>query len=195
MNRRVAAVCVMAVLAGCASMAPRLQAPGPVQVGTLQLTAGERWNVLPNSWYSFLRKDAQIWTRDGDRLDRLLIIPAVPDGEPLFAESSKGIALPRFKADMLPDELTQLAESSLVKLFGEGSAVVKASRLRPMKFGERRGVTFELAATLTDGPAYRGLVGAFIADRQLSMLIFIAAEPYYYDRNRPAAESIIASLR
>lgn len=195
MNGRAAALFVMAVLAGCASMAPQLQKPGPVQVGSLRLTSAEGWNVLPASAMYFLRKGSQAWTRDGALLDRLLIIPAVPDGEPLFKEPDKAIALPRFKADMLPDELAQFTESSLVKLFGEGSAVVKASHLRPVKFGERCGVGFDLEATSTDGPAYRGMAGALIADRQLNMVIFMAAEPYYFERNRAAAEQIIASVR
>ena len=46
----------------------------------------------------------------------------------------------------------------------------------------------------TNGPAYRGMAGAFIADQQLNLVIVIAAEPYCYDKNRPAAEKIIASV-
>ena len=57
------------------------------------------------------------------------------------------------------------------------------------------GFRFDLAATLTEGPGYRGTAGAFIANRQLHMVLFVAADPHYFDRNRAAAEGVIASAR
>ncbi len=128
-------------------------------------------------------------------MDRLLIIPAVPEGEPLFKEPDKAIALPRFKADMLPDEIAQFTESSIVKLLGERDTVVKSSNLRPTHFGEQRGILFDLLATPSDGPVYRGMAGAFIAGKQLNMVMFIAADPYYFEKHKSAAETLIASAR
>jgi len=181
------------VLTGCVSI--KLQQPGPVKVGGLEVTPQESWNILPASLTPFARPESQVWTRDGVLLDRLIIIPGVPDGEPLFKEPDKAIVLPRFKRDMLPDEIVQLTESSLVKLLGEGDTVVKSANLRPSRFGEQRGVAFDLTATLTEGPVYRGVVGAFVAAERLNMILFMAAEPYYFDKHHAAAEGIIASAR
>lgn len=193
MKTRWLALAAAALLAACVSIT--LQKPGTVRVGALQVTAQDSWNVLPAAMTPFARKGAQVWTRDGVLLDRLMIIPSVPEGEPLFSEPDKAIALPRFKADMLPDEIAQFTESSLVKLLGEGGTVVKTANLRPARFGEQRGVMFDLRATLTEGPAYRGTAGAFIASGQLNMVLFIGADPHYYDRSRPAAEAVITSAR
>jgi hypothetical protein len=184
-------VCVM--LTACASLNMRLQEAGPVAVGNVQVSPQEPWNILPESMTPFARPKTQVWTRDGVLLDRLMIIPGVPEGEPLFKEPSKEVALPRFKRDMLPDEIVQLTESSMTKLLGEGTTLVRSSNLRPGRFGEKPGIIFDLVATPSEGPVYRGLAGAFVAAEQLNMIIFVAAEPYYFDKHRAAAEGIIAS--
>jgi len=195
MRTHVAVTVVALSLAGCVNLNYKLQGAGPVAVGALQVDADSSWNVAPSAYTPFARKGAQVWTRDGLLLDRLIIIPGVADGEPIFVEKDKAVALPRFKADMLPDELVQLTESSMVKLLGEGGTVVQSSNLRPVKFGEQRGLMFDLVATPKDGPVYRGLGGAFIADRKLNLLLFMAAEPYYFDKHKAAAGSVIGSAR
>lgn len=128
-------------------------------------------------------------------LNRLLLIPAVPDGEPIFSVPSKTVALPAFRADMLPNEIEELTESSMVKLLGEGSSTVSTSNLRPAKFGERRGVMFDFTGRLTDGPDYKGVVGAAVANDKLYLIIYYGADPYYFEKYRDEAEAIIRSAR
>lgn len=126
-------------------------------------------------------------------LDRLVIIPAIPDGEPIMISRNNSAALPVFKADMLPNELEELVESSMVKLFGEGNAVVSTSNLRPHRFGDSTGVRFDLEATVTDSPPYRGTVGAFIAADKLYLVYFLGAMPHYYDKHIDEARAVIDS--
>lgn len=194
MSRAILTIVIVTMLAGCAP-SMTLQTAVPTKVGVLEVSPTDAWNVLPASITPFMRKGSQVWTRDGVLLDRLLIIPSVPDGQPLFQERDKSAALPRFKADMLPDELAQFTESSIVKLLGEGGNVVKTANLRPTRFGEQRGVMFDLTATQSEGPAYRGMAGMFIAEKQLNMVLFIAADPYYFDKSRASAEKVITSAR
>jgi hypothetical protein len=182
-------------IAGCVDLTYELQTAGPATVGAVKVSAEDSWNVMPSGLTPFARKDARVWTHDGPLLDRLMIIPAVPEGEPIFKEPDKAVALPRFKADMLPDELAQFTESSMVKFLGEGDAVVKSSNLKPATFGDKRGITFDLAATPTDGPTYRGMAGAFIVDKRLYLVIFLAAEPYYFQKHEAAARKVISSAR
>jgi hypothetical protein len=167
--------------------------PGPVEVGAMQVSPQSTWNQADRARSPFARKDSKVWTQDGLALNRLIIIPAVPDGEPIFSVSSKTAALPVFRADMLPNELQEMTESSMVKLLGEGESTVDTANLRPTKFGERRGVMFDFTGRLTEGPDYQGVVGAFIADEQLYMVIYLAAVPYYFEKHRDEAESIIRS--
>jgi len=165
--------------------------PGTIAVKDLNLKPSATWNVAPPTILPYTRKGAQVWTQDGLLLDRISIIPAVPDGESIFKSRDKSIALPVFKSDMLPNELEELVESSFVKFFGEGNAVVNTSGLRPHRFGEHRGVIFDFEASLTDSPDYRGMVGAFIANELLYVISYSAAEPYYFGKHVDEAKLII----
>ena len=184
-------ICV-AVLAGC--VAPfALVTPGVVAVQDLKVQAGSGWNSAPSGYTRYARKESVAWTRDGLLLDRFVIIPGVPDGEPLLISREKTAAMPVFRADMLPNEIEELVESTIVKFFGEGQAVVNTENLRPYRFGDERGVMFDLTATVTESPEYRGLVGAFIANERLYVMFFLGATPYYYDKHIADAEAVVRS--
>jgi hypothetical protein len=179
-------------LAGC--VVPfSLVTPGVVAVEDLTVQAGSGWNNAPIHQRQFARKESVAWTKDGLLLDRLVIIPGVPDGEPLLTTREKTAAMPVFRADMLPNELEELIESTIVKFFGEGQAVVNTENLRPHRFGDNRGVLFDLSATVTESPEYKGLVGAFIADDKLYVMYFLGATPHYYSKHIAEAEAIIKS--
>ncbi len=165
--------------------------PSTILVGDLKVMPSIAWNAAPASMRPYSRRDAQTWTQDGLLLDRIMIIPAVADGETLFISRDDTAALPTFSSDMLPNELEELLESSLVTFFGEGNAVVNTSGLRPHRFGENLGVLFDLDASLTDSPDYRGVAGAFIANDLLYLMLYVAAEPYYYGKHLDEAMSII----
>ena len=105
----------------------------------------------------------------------------------------ESIALPLFRADMLPNELEELLESSILKLYGEGSAAVSTEGLWPHAFGGQSGVLFDISAAVTESPDYRGVVAALISEERLYMIIFLAAEPYYYDKHIAEAEAVIGS--
>lgn len=191
---RLFVLAVIAALSGCAT-SYSLVAAGPVLVQDLSVQADAGWNKAPGMHTPAVRRDAETWTKDGMLLDRLVISPAIPDGQPIMVSRNKSAALPIFRADMLPNELEELVESSMVKMFGEGSAVVSTANLRPHRYGDITGVRFDLDVTLTDSPPYRGTVGAFIANENLYLMYFLGAVPYYYDKHVAEAEAIISSAR
>lgn len=192
-NRILALLIAMTSLGACVPTTFTLVTPGVVAVQDLKLQADSGWNSAPPFAMQSAGYGSVYWTKDGPLLDRLVIIPGVPDGEPLLVTQQKTAALPIFRADMLPNEIEELVESTIVKLFGEGQAVVNTANLRPHRFGDHRGVLFDLTATVTDSPGYRGLVGAFIANEKLYLAYFLAATPYYYDKHIASAESVIKS--
>ena len=192
--RRLLNLALIATLAGCAAGYTLVQ-PGINSAADLQVSAGSGWNLAPPAYMIAARKDAQTWTHDGLSLDRLVLIPAVADGETLLVDRSKTAALPAFRKDMLPNEIDELVVSTLVKYFGEGNATVSSDNLRPQAFGDRRGVMFDFSAKLSDSPQYRGTVGAFIVDDKLYSVWYIAADPYYYDKHSAAADAVIKSAK
>ena len=72
---------------------------------------------------------------------------------------------------------------------------MSTSNLRPHRFGEHRGVLFNVSATVSESPEYKGTVGAFIVDDHLYIMWYVAADPYYYEKHRTQAEAIIQSAR
>lgn len=187
-------IAVVLPLGGCVTMYT-LVAPGTLLVGGLQLSPDSAWNLAPAQYSPSLRKGTQVWTKDGPLLDRIMIISGVPDGQPLLKDKTGTAALPVFRADMLPNEIEELTESSLVKIFGEGSAVVSTANLRPHRFGDDRGVLFDLDIAVSDSPAYKGLVGAFVSDGLLYLMLYIGAEPYYFEKHLDAATALITGAR
>lgn len=178
---------------GCVATGYTLVEPGARAVEGLQVNATSGWNQAPPMHTPSMQKGAALWTHDGPLLDQLIIIPGVADGEPLMKSSSKSAALPLFKKDMLPNEIEELTESTLVKYFGEGNAAVTTRNLRPHRFGDYRGVMFDFDSTVSDNPEYRGTAGAFVANDKLYMLFFLGAVPHYYDKHAAAAVSVIQS--
>ncbi len=179
------------LISACATMSYESVLPGVNSLGALQVNADVGWNRVPAYSTPNARPESQTWTKDGLLLDRLVIIPAVKDGEPIFVSQDVAEALPPFRANMLPNEIEELTESTIVKMFGEGNAVVNTENLRPWGFAEHHGVMFDLAVAVTESPDYRGMVGAFIAEDKLYMILFVAATPHYYDKHIANVEALI----
>jgi len=189
---RYSAILLITALGGCVTGFTVVE-PGVNTFGSMRVTADQNWNKAPSTLTPLARSQTRTWTQDGLLLDRLIIIPGVADGEPIFNSRDESDALPVFRTDMLPNEIEALVESSIVKFFGEGQSAVSTSNLRPQGFGEYGGFMFDFAAAITESPDYRGLVGAFIVDDKLYMVIFLAADPYYYDKYAARADAIIKS--
>ena len=192
-HRLVFALLAMFVVSAC--VAYSAVKPGTVQVGALQVDPSMMWSAAPNGASGYTNRKTQVWTQDGLLLNRIIIVPGVADGKPIFKQANKSQALPVFESDMLANEVEELVESSIVKLFGEGQVAVHTEKLRPNRFGENRGFLFNMLVSVSDGPDYRGLTGAFIHDQQLYLLIYLGAEPYYYEKRREEAEALIKSAR
>ncbi len=191
--RRVLLLLAIGTFAGCVATGYTLVPPGPNAALELQVNVDSGWNMASPMMTPAARAGAQTWTQDGLLLDRLVLIPAVADGETLFVDRSDTAALPVFRSNMLPNEIEELIESTLVKYFGEGQATVSTSNLRPQMYGDQRGVMFDLSAQLSDSPDYRGTIGAFIANDKLYTIWYIAAHPHYYDKHSQRADAIIKS--
>ena len=191
---RLPVIAGLLALGGCVT-GYTLVAPGTVDLGALQVEADSPWNKAPGQFSTFTRKDAQVWTKDGLLLDRLIIIPGVPDGETIVYNPQEDAALPVFRADMLPNEIEELVESSIVKLFGEGQVSVSTSGLRPHRYGAERGVLFDIDVAVSDGPDYKGLAGSFIVDGSLYLMMYFGADPFYFDKHLAEAEAVITGAR
>ena len=189
MKTRIVFYCSLVLLSGCIMFTA--VPPGEFSYAGLTITNGSTWNQAPSEMTRLSRSGSKTWTKNGILLDRILIIPAVPNAQPLFRQVSGSQALPLFDVNMLPNELNEFTESSIVKLFGEDGAAVETSNLRPHRFGADKGVMFDLEVKVSDGPDYKGVTGAMIVDEKLYLIIYLGAEPYYYQKTLDEATEII----
>ncbi|MFC1680407.1 hypothetical protein ACFL1S_01240 [Pseudomonadota bacterium] len=180
---------VLILASGCVSYSAIK--PGEIDYSGLKVKTSQAWNMAPKEATPLSRADSRTWTQDGVLLDRIVIIPGVPDGEALFKAASRDQALPVFKADMLPNEIEELTESSIVKLFGEGDVAVETANLRPHKYGENKGFMFDMSVTVSDGPNYKGITGAFVVAERLHLIMFLGAVPFYFEKHLDEALVII----
>ncbi len=195
--RNATVVMIIAIVAsGCVAVEQYSLVPhGSRQVGNVVVPVTGAWNKVPGWMLAYARDDAEVWTREGVLLDRFIVIPGVPEGQPIFVQKAESAALPKFQGGMLAHELAELTESSIVKLFGEGNTTVSTDNLRPHRFGEHRGVMFDFDAITSAGPRYRGVVGTVQVDGKLYLLMYLAVYPYYFDKALADATAQIEAAR
>ena len=189
---KLSAILALASLVGCVTGPSTVQS-GVNSFGSMRVTADDNWTKAPIDSTPLARSSSRTWTQEGLSNDRLIIIPRVAEGESILENDSDLAVLPVFRADMSPEEIAELVESSIVNLFEGGQAVVGSSNLRPQGFGAQSGFMFDVTATDPDGTEYRGSVGTFVDDNEMYMVIFLAADPPYYDKYAERADAIIKS--
>jgi hypothetical protein len=184
--------CIL-LLGGCVSTQFSLVAPGQVALSDMSVTAADSgWNRAPQSMTGFLHKGSEMWTRDGILLDRLFLFPGIPNGGALFKSRDDSLVFPAFKQTMLPNEIAELTQSSLTKLFGAES-IVETSGLRPHRLGDRRAIMFDLTLTTADQPRRHGRALGFIEANRLYLMTYIATEVYYFNKHWSQAEAVMES--
>lgn len=182
-------------LGGCVSTQFKALAPGTVKVGDMSVeVADASWNKAPTTQTWPLHSGSQLWTRDGLLLDYLLLIPGVADGRTLFKSRSKFLVFPTYKAGMLPNEIVELTESSVVKLYGT-DMMVTSSGLRPFALGEQKAVTFDLTLTSVEGVARRGRAVAFVQDQELYLMLYVGTTLHYFDKHWESALATMNTAR
>jgi len=149
---------------------------------------------VPAGQISWARRGMQAWTQNGMSLDRLVLIPRVPDGESIYLRRDN-IDYPLFRANMTTAEQLELVKETIELAQGTNRTEVSANNARAHRFGNRDGVLFDLDAVVHDGPEYRGKAGAFVDDGYFYLVYFLGAVPFYYEQLAATAATTIESAR
>jgi hypothetical protein len=194
-KRYIVAIGFALLLSGCVSTQFKAVTAGQLELGDLEVEAVDPlWNKSPKILTGYLHKESELWTRDGLLLDYLLLVPGVTHGEAVFRSRSDSLLFPPFNKDMLPNEIVELTEASLVKLNGDG-VVVTSSGLRPYRLGDQRAVMFDLELTSAEEPRRFGRAVAFVRSEQLYLMLYVATELYYFDKHWGKALATMDSAR
>ncbi len=182
-------LCVVLVLAGCASTGGRLVQPGPNPAGSGLMIDSEM------EWARISLPRAQLWTIDGELLNRLYLVPSVREGEYIFLGRRQSSRRPDgafYRRGMREDELRDLI---LDGLRAAGAVNVDGSNLRPANFGGRDGLRFDFTAVNEEGLKYQGMAAAFEHDKGLALALFLAPGEYYYPRDAARVSRMLDTLR
>lgn len=179
---------LIALLGACASGGP-LVTPGRTTAGGgLSIDAGMEWTRMGGT-------REQLWTIDGPTLNSLHLIARVREREFIFLGERQTRRRPDgafYHRGMRPDELRDLIVDGMR---AAGAVNVEASNLRPVDFGGREGLRFEMAMDNESGLKYRAMAAAFEHEKGLALALFYAPAEYYYPRDEAKVNAMLDSLR
>jgi hypothetical protein len=180
------ALCI--TLAGCAA-GGALVTPGPTTAGgKLMIDSEMEWTRIAMSRY-------QLWTIDGELLNRLYIIPNVREREFIFLGQRQTKRRPDgafYKRGLREDELRDLI---LDGLRAAGTVNVESRNLRPANFSGRDGLRFEFSLANEEGLKYQGMAAAFEHEKGLALALYMAPSEFYYPRDEAKVSKMLNTLR
>jgi hypothetical protein len=176
-------------LSACGGAGGPLVRPGPNPAGgKLMIDSEMEWTRLQTTRY-------QLWTMDGELLNRLYLVPTVREKEFIFLGQRQTKRRPDgafYQHGLRPDELRDLI---LDGLRAAGTANVEARNLRPAMFGTREGLRFEFSLANEEGLKFQGMAAAFEHEKGLSLAIFMAPAEFYYPRDEVKVSKMLDTLR
>ena len=179
---------LIALLGACAS-GGALVTPGRTTAGGgLSIDAGMEWTRMGGT-------REQLWTIDGPTLNSLHLIARVREREFIFLGERQTRRRPDgafYHRGMRPDELRDLIVDGMR---AAGAVNVEASNLRPVDFGGREGLRFEMAMDNESGLKYRAMAAAFEHEKGLALALYYAPAEYYYPRDEAKVSAMLDSLR
>lgn len=179
---------LLALLVACSGGGPLVK-PGPNPAGgQLTIDSGMEWTRVAGRRY-------QLWTIDGELLNRLYMIPGVREGEYIFLGERYSRRRPDgafYRNGMRPDEIKDLIVDGLA---ASGAVNIRVDNLRPARFGTRDGVRFEMTMANEEGLKYGGMAAAFPHEKGLALAIFLAPTEYYYPRDAEKVSRMLGTLR
>lgn len=178
------------LLAGCTQLV--LVEPGKREIDGA-------YTVQPDvSWSQREANNVIQWTIDGVQLQMMVFSEGVKDGENLYRKTGSDDGpdaafknMPKFRKSMTPPEI---GEMFLATITQAGSSDATMKRIEPHSFGGRKGFRMEFTYATKAGLKKKGLLRGTVTGGQLYVIVYTAADIYYYDRDLPHAQAIMNSV-
>jgi len=169
---------------------------------------GNSYRVQPQTaWSMSTLGKVEIWTVDGPTLEAVHFFKGIADGETLLPtiygrhQPDPKVKLPQFRKDMNPNEVMEFIVDSMTTS-GLRSPIgpnmkgvnIQPSYLRPFKFGNQPGYSFEFSYISDQGLEYKGLAAGTIKDGKLYLICYTGTKEYYYFKYRQQVDDIISSI-
>jgi hypothetical protein len=194
-SRRAGAALVALLLSACATNYALVE-PGRHRVaGALTVAPSLAWNrVEAPRWGG----PVEVWTQDGEALDRLVFVAGVADGETLLppaggGRDTTGWHPAPFHREMTGIEVAELFRATLARV--HRTPLVETTAVGPATLDGVAGFRFELRFVGRDEVERAGIGVGAIRDGRLYLLWLEGARLDDYARWLPEFERIVASAR
>lgn len=188
------AIGVSLLLAGGQAAANSLVAPGPkAQIARSSISASPagEWNRLRRSD----GKNVEVWTRDGDGLNKVTFFGGVGFGQSLYKErNAKDSPLPRVAENMLLADVPVLLESTYRSQYKVNRMNIDAQDLTRLSGHQAIRFTYTFVRD-EDEVARRGEAVAAIVSNKLYLFSFEAPSIYYFDKDLANFRQIVETLK
>jgi len=176
------------------AMANSLVSPGPrekIARSTMAAAPAYEWNKLSRRGGRFV----EIWTIDGDELNKVAFYGGIPVNEPLFREADKKDApLPRVTPNMLITDIPTILESSYrIQL---GTSQMSIDSQEPVLVAGHKGIKFTYTFVRRNDEVQRKgeAVGAVVANR-LYLLTYEAPAIHFFDKDVDKFRQLVSTLK
>lgn len=171
--------------------ANKLISPGPVSgiaKSTLSARPADEWNKLSR----YDGKNVEVWTIDGDELDKVTFFAGIGSGKPLLREiNKKHHPLPKMKARMLIVDIPVLLETTY-RVRGVNQMTIDSEE--PALLGGHKGIRFTYSLTRDDEVRRKGEgIGAIVAGK-LYLVTYEAPALHFFDKDVAKYRQLAGSL-
>lgn len=178
---------------------PSLAGNSLVPSGQSVQVAKSAMSVTPSSEWNRLGrrpgKNGEIWTLDGDGLNKITFYGAIAPGTTLFREvDKKNKPLPRFSTTMLPTDYPAFLENSY--RIALGTAIFSIESMEPVKLGGADGIRFSYSFVEGGKEVQRKGEGrAALIKGQLYMITYEAPSLHFFDKSISQFNQIADSVK
>jgi hypothetical protein len=157
----------------------------------ITVTPGEDWNSDSRRPI----KKGEVWTLDGSSLNELYFVSGLAAGETIFRDiDKKRRPLPKMAANMGLTDIPDFFESSA--RIALNTSLFEVSNVSPTKLSGQNGIKFSYRYAVQGAALVRnGVATATLVKGQLYLINFVAPNTYYFERDAPKAEVIMASAK
>lgn len=176
-------------LAGNSLVSPTAQKG--IAKSSLSATPAGEWNRLGRRDGKFV----ELWTKDGDSLNKVSFFGGVPVGDPLFKEADKkNRPLPKVSDGMLITDIPTILESSYRIQFDVRTMTIESQE--PTTFGGHPGVKFTYTfVSGNDEVERKGEAFGAVVKGKLYLVSYEAPSIYFFDKDLPAFRQLASTLK
>jgi hypothetical protein len=183
------ALCLLALAAPALSNS--LIPPGPragIAKSSLAAVPSSEWNRLSRTDGKF----TEVWTIDGDELDKVTFFGGVIRGEPLLREvNRKHQPLPTVKATMLITDIPALLESTYRI---RGTRQMNVDTQEPATLGGHKAIRFTYSFTRDDEVRRKGEGIGALVNGKLYLVTYEAPALHFFDKDVARYRALVASI-